>query len=252
MLKNKDGILPLEEKLNVYIPQRYIAPGRDWFGRQISERWVDAVNLDVVKKYYNLVSTPDQADVALVFISVPRAGSGYSPDDLRNGGNGYMPISLQYKPYTADYAREHSIAGGSVFEDFTNRSYKGKNVKTANESDLNMVIDTREKMGNKPVIVIINVSNPVVLNELESKTDALLIHVGIQDQAIMDIISGEAEPSGLLPFQMPSGMRTVEEQYEDVPRDMECYTDSEGNTYDFAFGLHWSGIINDDRVRKYK
>ncbi len=44
----------------------------------------------------------------------------------------------------------------------------------------------------------------------------------------------------------------VEEQFEDVPRDMECYTDAEGNTYDFAFGLNWSGVINDERVNKYK
>jgi beta-glucosidase len=28
--------------------------------------------------------------------------------------------------------------------------------------------------------------------------------------------------------------------------------DTEGNVYDFAFGLNWSGVINDDRVKKYK
>ena len=28
--------------------------------------------------------------------------------------------------------------------------------------------------------------------------------------------------------------------------------DADGNTYDFAFGLNWQGIINDDRVKKYK
>jgi beta-glucosidase len=33
---------------------------------------------------------------------------------------------------------------------------------------------------------------------------------------------------------------------------MRCYLDADGNTYDFAFGLNWSGIINDDRVKKYK
>jgi len=51
---------------------------------------------------------------------------------------------------------------------------------------------------------------------------------------------------------MPANMQTVEEQFEDSPRDMECYVDSEGNTYDFAFGLNWKGIINDARVTKYK
>ena len=31
----------------------------------------------------------------------------------------------------------------------------------------------------------------------------------------------------------------------------ECYVDSEGNTYDFCFGLNWSGVIDDDRVATY-
>ena len=66
------------------------------------------------------------------------------------------------------------------------------------------------------------------------------------------IISGIHEPSGLLPFQMPLNMKTVEEQDEDVPRDMNCYTDTEGHTYDFAYGLDWSGVISDIRVSKYK
>jgi beta-glucosidase len=47
-------------------------------------------------------------------------------------------------------------------------------------------------------------------------------------------------------------MHTVEEQFEDVPRDMKCYTDSDGNLYDFGFGLNWKGIINDARTQKYK
>jgi beta-glucosidase len=47
-------------------------------------------------------------------------------------------------------------------------------------------------------------------------------------------------------------MKTVEEQAEDTPRDMVCYKDADGNTYDFAYGLNWSGIINDERVQRYK
>jgi beta-glucosidase len=46
-------------------------------------------------------------------------------------------------------------------------------------------------------------------------------------------------------------METVEAQFEDVPRDMECYVDSDGNSYDFAFGLNWSGVISDERTAKY-
>ena len=117
---------------------------------------------------------------------------------------------------------------------------------------MDLVNDTKRKMGDKPVIVTIKVSKPMVFSEIEKSASAILVHMGIMDQALMEIISGGFEPSGLLPFQMPADMLTVEAQLEDVPRDMTPYTDSEGSTYDFAFGLNWSGVISDERVAKYK
>jgi beta-glucosidase len=33
---------------------------------------------------------------------------------------------------------------------------------------------------------------------------------------------------------------------------MKPYTDSDGNVYDFAFGLNWKGKIEDERVKTYK
>ncbi len=46
-------------------------------------------------------------------------------------------------------------------------------------------------------------------------------------------------------------LEAVEAQDEDTVRDCECYVDADGNTYDFAFGLNWSGVINDERVQTY-
>ena len=57
---------------------------------------------------------------------------------------------------------------------------------------------------------------------------------------------------GITGFQMPANMKTVEKQFEDVAHDMECHMDTEGNIYDFAFGLNWSGIICDERTKKYR
>ena len=34
----------------------------------------------------------------------PNSGTGYDKSDREKGGNGYMPISLQYNDYTARYA----------------------------------------------------------------------------------------------------------------------------------------------------
>jgi beta-glucosidase len=163
-----------------------------------------------------------------------------------------LPISLQYSDYTATEARETSLAGGDPMEDFTNRTYKGKTVKTSNISDAKLVTDTKTKMGGKPVIVIINTTNPLVLSEIEPAASSILISFGLQDQALLDIISGKAEPSALLPMQMPADMASVELQAEDLPFDLNEYKDSEGNLYDFAFGMNWKGVISDERVNKFK
>ena len=251
MLKNSRNILPLKGKMKVYIPKKYEPAGSNWFGMKTPERWSDPISHDIAGKYFTVVEKPEEADIALVAISSPETGTGYSPEDLKKGGNGYVPISLQYGKYTAVDARPVSIAGGSPLEKTTNRSFRGKSYQARNSYDLKMVTETRAKMGKKPVIVMINVSNPMVFSEFEKSADAILIHFGVQNQALMELITGVAEPTALLPFQMPADMKTVEEQFEDVPRDMKCYKDSDGNTYDFGFGLNWSGVINDARVEKY-
>ncbi|PIB39231.1 glycoside hydrolase family 3 protein [Maribacter sp. 4G9] len=252
MLKNSNNALPLKIKQKVYVPQRYIAPTTNWWGVTTEPKTVDAFNMEVVAKYFDVVETPEEADFALVGIQSPDGGVGYDDADLEKGGNGYIPINLQYGPYTANTAREVSLAGGSPLEDFTNRSYKGKSVTTINTTDMQLVNDTKAKMGDKPVIVSVKVSKPLVFSEIEPSASSILIHMGVQDQALMDIISGKVEPSALLPFQMPADMLTVEAQFEDVPRDMVPYTDAEGNVYDFAFGLNWSVTIIDERVKNYK
>jgi beta-glucosidase len=252
LLKNQEKTLPLKEKQKVYVPQRYIAASTNWFGMTAPEKVEYPFNMEIVKKYFEVVEKPSDADFALVGIKSPDGGVGYDREDVAKGGNGYVPISLQYGPYTAVDARATSIAGGSPLENFTNRSYKDKMITASNSTDMTMVNETRSKMGDKPVIVIVKVSKPMVFSEIEKSASAILVHMGVQDQALMDILTGKDEPSALLPFQMPKDMETVEKQFEDVPRDMEPYTDSEDNVYDFAFGLNWSGVIKDDRVVKYK
>jgi len=252
MLKNQQKTLPLKKQLKVYIPRKFVPGGRNWFGVETPESWKDAVNPEVAKKYFQVVEKPEEADFALVCVDSPKGGVGYSQEDVKKKGNGYAPISLQYSPYKADEALETSIAGGSPLESFTNRTYKGKTSVASNTNDMVRITETKAKMGTKPVVVVVKVSNPLVFTEIEKSASAILIHMGVQDQAIMDILTGAAEPSGLLPFQIPLNMKTVEEQFEDIPRDMKCYVDAEGNTYDFAFGLNWSGVINDKRVAKYK
>ena len=251
MLKNHKQTLPVAEKKNVYVPKRHFVKSMGFFGPTGEDKWDYPISLDLVKKYYNVVDDPKDADFALVLINEPSSGAGYDVADRNKGGNGYVPVSLQYNDYTATYARKTSIAGGDPKENFTNRSYRGKTVKTANKDDMKLVLDTRKLMGNKPVVVALNTGRPVVVSEFEGAADALLLTFTVENQVVLDIISGKVEPSGLLPMDMPVSMKAVEEQCEDVAHDFECYKDADGNTYRFAYGLNWSGVINDARVQKY-
>ena len=107
-------------------------------------------------------------------------------------------------------------------------------------------------MGEKPVIVIAELNKPMVMAEFEQEAAGIVAHFGVQAQAVLDILVGNAEPGGLLPIQLPKDMDTVETQQEDVPFDMLPYTDECGNTYDFGFGLSFTGRISDSRTEKYK
>ena len=219
-----------------------------------------------------------QCDFAIVRITNPKNGN---PTFMESGGMRegpgsmgsitdredfkYLPISLQYRPYTADskYVRRESL-GGDLIEVTENgimklikenRSYFGQTAIIANERHLDFVLNTAAVA--KKVIVALDLSNPMVFNEFESEVDAILVGFGgnrtdlIPDRVFLEVISGEVEPSGLLPLQMPLNMETVESQFEDVPRDMDCYVDNDGHTYDFAYGLNWSGVIKDERTAKY-
>ena len=252
LIKNQNKTLPIAQGKTVYVPKRTTPPGVNFFGMPTPEKTEYPVNLDLIKKYYTVTDDPAKADFAMVFIKSP-VSNGYSRADREAGGNGYVPISLQIKDYTATDARAQSMAAGDPVIDptITNRSYLNKTSKSNSYPDLNTILDTKKAMNGKPVLVAITVSNPMVFGEFEKEVDAIVGEFGVQMEALLDIVSGKTEPSGVLPLQMPVDMTTVEKQFEDVPHDMIPYRDSNGNVYDFGFGLNWKGTIKDARTEKY-
>ena len=205
-------------------------------------------------------------DLILMHMDAPNQDSAQDEE-----GN-WLPASLQYGEYTADNARRESLAGtvttetvndgyyGTKSQDVKeNRSYAGNTVgRDKNYAQLELLQYLNGiKGGAKIVVMMSKASGPSVMvwSEVEPLADAILFYYGSTswffEESLLDIVSGKVEPSGLLPFQMPASMDAVEAQDEDVPRDLECYVDADGNTYDFTFGLNWSGKINDERVQKY-
>jgi len=90
------------------------------------------------------------------------------------------------------------------------------------------ILDILEKI---PTIVDIYLDRPAVIPEIAEKSAGLLANFGANDTAILDVIFGRFNPSGKLPFEIPSSMEAVRAQKEDLPYD------SENPIYPFGYGL---------------
>jgi len=78
---------------------------------------------------------------------------------------------------------------------------------------------------NKPTILVINYTNPWVINEIyNDKTKnikGVLATFGTTVDAVLDVITGKFNPSGKMPFSTPVSDTAVENQKEDVPGYLE-------------------------------
>lgn len=178
----------------------------------------------------------------------------------------YYPISMQYRSYRAtnDNVRQPSIAGRSIWWflsevygpqasfELESRAYFGQRSNVLNGHELDLLLDVVDAAPkDMPIITVMNAKRGYTFAEFEPDVDAIFIGFDVDYSAFLPLVLGKAEPSALLPIQMPVDMAVVEGNSEDVPRDMKCYVDSMGNAYDFAFGLNWSGVIEDERTEKY-
>lgn len=239
ILKNQNHVFPLKPGIRVYIPERKIGAKKSFIRTMEAAFTEQPVSPEEAEGYFVPVSSPDEADVAMVWCESPMSlNKGYDGKDLEKGGNGYLPIPLQYRPYTADAARSPSLAGGDFREASADRSYRGKTETVCNEQDLDNILEMRKAMKGKPVIVLMELHHPVVPAEFEAASDGIAVQFGVTKQAMFDVIFGKSPACGKLPYHLPRDMETIEKHCEDVFDDYEPYTDSAGNVYACGFGLN--------------
>lgn len=243
IIKNEDKALPIRNRQKVFIPKIHMESSVDWFGNTVPGGKITAVDNAIVDNYFEPVEDPAEADFSIVFVDSPRS-SGYDPQ------KGYIPISLQYSEYTAKNSRQISIAGGDPLEDFSNRSYLNKKSYTQNYYELDAILNTKKVMGNKPVIVVMNMKKPTIISEFEKDVEGIVCNFGASKEVVLELINGLFSPSGKLPYQLPKDMDAVETQNEDVAFDLECYETSEGDILDFGFGLTFLSKRIEDTVDK--
>ncbi len=82
-----------------------------------------------------------------------------------------------------------------------------------------------------PTIVTLSMGRPYVISDLKKEVPGILAIYypgNMGGEAVANVIFGDSNPGGSLPFRMPSSMRAVKNQEEDVPFDIENYTYKEG------------------------
>jgi beta-glucosidase len=212
----------------------------------------------------------EKVDMIIVPMNGPYTAStvdkNYDESDDEEYGK-YTAPSLQYNSHTAIGARNPSLGGEVKVITFNdgyemqttyrkeNLSYWNKTVAaSANLPQVQKLEALAALELDAPIVVVMKANNSGAMcwHEVEPFADVIFYRYGsVSDDAAAQIIAGKVEPSALLCQQQPASMEVVDKDQEDVSRDLECYVDAAGNAYDFAFGLNWSGVINDERVATY-
>ncbi|KAI7972080.1 hypothetical protein EIK77_003173 [Talaromyces pinophilus] len=88
-----------------------------------------------------------------------------------------------------------------------------------------------------PIVVVdLYLDRPATIPEIAGAVSALLVNYGSSPEAFLDVIFGDAEPTGLLPFDLPSSMDAVRASRSDVPYD------TKDPLFRFGDGLRYAQI----------
>lgn len=93
-----------------------------------------------------------------------------------------------------------------------------------------------ELMNKVPTIFNIYLDRPAVISEVAQEAKALIADFGAEDKVLLQVVFGQINPEGKLPFELPSSMNAVRAQKEDLPYD------SQKPLYPFGFGMRYGAI----------
>jgi beta-glucosidase len=75
-----------------------------------------------------------------------------------------------------------------------------------------------EVTSSKPTVVVINYSNPWVIDEIDNKNlQTVLATFGTSPDALLDVLAGKYNPTGKMPFTTPKSRQAVLDNQSDVP-----------------------------------
>lgn len=146
--------------------------------------FVDGIDEDVASRFGNIVDNHENADYVILF--------------LNTVFNGQQPSGI-------DRVLDNMLA--TMFPN--------------NDLDYNDEINAKiEKYSKESKLIIVSdLNRPAILTNANEKSLGLIGTFGVEDKVILETIFGENNPTGKLPFEIPSSMEEVKEQFSDVADD---------------------------------
>ncbi|WP_449354501.1 glycoside hydrolase family 3 N-terminal domain-containing protein [Virgibacillus natechei] len=116
-------------------------------------------------------------------------------------------------------------------------------VQIGPDTGIDQVDRINEIQNTVPTILAVNMTQPWVMDTIEPNTEAVINTFHTKPESVVDIIRGEFNPTGTLPFTLPADMEAVENEVGDIPGFEEdpsyVYRAENGDAYEYGFGLSY-------------
>lgn len=192
-LKNIDAGLDAQRKSLVLLENNGILPLK-----KENKVFVDGLDESIGKKFGDMVSKPKDADVIIMYVHT------VFNENQESGLN-------------------------RIFDNFLSKLFPNGDLRF-NSKIINKI---KEYSKEKELIVIVDLNRPAILDDIKKSSSSLIGTFGVSDQVIFESIYGRFNPSGKLPFEIPSSMEAVLNQKEDLP------DDTLNPTYEFGYGISY-------------
>lgn len=130
----------------------------------------------------------------------------------------------------------HTVFNGNQ-ESGLNRAFDNFLSTLFPNGDLNFneeILDKVKKYSkDKDLIVVVDLNRPAILANIKESVSGLIGTFGVEDSVIFEGLYGQFNPSGRLPFEIPSSMESVLNQKEDMP------DDTSNPTYEYGYGASY-------------
>ena len=160
--------------------------------------FVDGLDKRIASSFGNVVNDPEKADIIIMYIHTVF--------------NGNQESGLN-----------------RIFDNFLSTLFPNGDLNFDDE----ITSKIKKYSKNNNLIVVVDLNRPAILQEIKNLASGLIGTFGVLDEVIFETIYGNFNPSGKLPFEIPSSMEEVKKQKEDLP------DDTDNPSYEYGYGISY-------------